>query len=68
MARRASPRFEKDDVTKDKEAELQRLEHRLVHGGTDGEASEVQVAGSGAVVDVQAEEAASSGGELLVAA
>ena len=34
MARRASPHFEKD-VIKDKEAELLRLEHCLVHGGAD---------------------------------
>ena len=42
MARRASPRIQKD-VTKDKEAELQRLEHRLVHGGADVGADEVEV-------------------------
>ena len=65
MARRTSPRFE-TDVNKDNETELKRLEHRLVHGGADAEAGEVQVAGGGAV-DVQAEEADSSGGESLVA-
>ena len=60
-----SPRLQKD-VDVSEEAELQRLEHRLVHGGADGQTGEVQVAGGGAV-NVQAEEADSSGGELLVA-
>ena len=41
------------------EAELQRLEHRLVHGDADGEAGAVELAGGGAV-NVQAEEADAS--------
>ena len=59
-----SPRLQKD-VDASEEAELERLEHRLVHGGADGEAGVEEVGVS--PVDVQVDEAASLRGDALVA-
>ena len=65
MVRRASPRFQKD-VNKDKEAELQRLEDRVLDVGAPVYA-EAEVGGG--TVDVEVEEAGGGrggGGEALV--
>ena len=43
-----SPRLQKD-VDRSEEAELQRLEHRLPHGGAHVDAEAVQAIGSGLV-------------------